>query len=124
MRPRHPILWLFFALTAAVSIALFFIPAFIIRPFTHQSATGLALAMALRELRGVRGVRWPGLPGDRSFELASRQMRRFGGVLCFELPSEAAVGRFLATWPPHRSPSRPVASPGARVAQLRLQGGV
>jgi hypothetical protein len=49
MRPRHPILWLFFALSAVVSIALFFIPAFIIRPFTHQSTTGLALAMALRQ---------------------------------------------------------------------------
>ena len=49
MRPRHPILWFFFVLSAAVSIALFFIPAFIIRPFTHQSPTGLALAMALRQ---------------------------------------------------------------------------
>jgi Protein of unknown function (DUF3179) len=49
MRPRHPILWLLFALSAVVSIALFLIPAFIIRPFTHQSPTGLALAMALRQ---------------------------------------------------------------------------
>jgi hypothetical protein len=49
MRPRQPILWFFFALSAIVSIGFFFIPAFIIRPFTHQSATGLALAMALRQ---------------------------------------------------------------------------
>jgi muconolactone delta-isomerase len=32
-----------------VAIAFFFIPAFIIRPFTHQSPEGLHLAMALRQ---------------------------------------------------------------------------
>jgi cystathionine gamma-lyase len=54
-----------------------------------------ALAGALSEHPEVRGIRWPGLPGDPSHELATRQMRRFGGVLSFELPSEAAVARFL-----------------------------
>ena len=42
-------LWFAFAASAVVAIGLFFVPAFIIRPFTHQSATGLALAMALRQ---------------------------------------------------------------------------
>ncbi|HKU27798.1 MAG TPA: hypothetical protein VJQ54_20170, partial [Candidatus Sulfotelmatobacter sp.] len=37
-----------FVAAAVVAIALFFIPAFIIRPFAHQSASGLALAMAIR----------------------------------------------------------------------------
>ena len=32
-----------------MAIGLFFVPAFIIRPFTHQSAAGLALAKALRQ---------------------------------------------------------------------------
>ena len=32
-----------------VAIGLFFVLAFIIRPFTHQTPTGLALAMALRQ---------------------------------------------------------------------------
>lgn len=36
-------------LTAIAGIAFFFIPAFIIRPFTRQSASGLAMAMALRD---------------------------------------------------------------------------
>jgi cystathionine gamma-lyase len=63
----------------------------------RQAENAAALATALSEHPGVLQVRWPGLPGDPSFELASRQMRRFGGVLSFELPSEAAVGRFLAT---------------------------
>jgi len=41
--------WLIFWLSSIVAIAFFFIPAFIIRPFTHQSARGLALAMTLRQ---------------------------------------------------------------------------
>jgi hypothetical protein len=41
--------WLIFCVSAIVAIGFFFIPAFIIRPFTHQSARGLALAMALRQ---------------------------------------------------------------------------
>jgi membrane protease YdiL (CAAX protease family) len=41
--------WLIFCISAIVAIGFFFIPAFIIRPFTHQSARGLAWAMALRQ---------------------------------------------------------------------------
>ncbi len=41
-------LWIAFLLSALTAIALFFIPAFIIRPFTHQSPRGLMLAMDLR----------------------------------------------------------------------------
>ena len=40
--------WVIFCVSAIVAIGFFFVPAFIIRPFTHQSARGLALAMALR----------------------------------------------------------------------------
>jgi hypothetical protein len=46
---RRGFLWLAFAISAVVAIGLFFVPAFIIRPFTHQSSTGLALALALRQ---------------------------------------------------------------------------
>lgn len=41
--------WIGFAGSALVGIAWFFVPAIIIRPFAHQSPSGLALAMALRE---------------------------------------------------------------------------
>jgi cystathionine gamma-lyase len=44
----------------------------------------------------VTGLRWPGLPSDQGHEVASRQMRRFPGVLSFELRSAAHVARFLA----------------------------
>ena len=42
-------LWTLFSLCALVTIALFFIPAFIIRPFRHQVPRALELAMALRQ---------------------------------------------------------------------------
>jgi membrane protease YdiL (CAAX protease family) len=48
-RDRNGGLWFLFLLSAFVTISLFFIPAFIIRPFTHQTAKGLNLAMALRQ---------------------------------------------------------------------------
>ncbi len=41
--------WFLFLVSAVAGIGLFFVPAFIIRPFTHQTPTGLALAMALRQ---------------------------------------------------------------------------
>jgi hypothetical protein len=41
--------WLIFLLSAGAAIVVFFVPAVIIRPFAHQSASGLAFAMALRQ---------------------------------------------------------------------------
>jgi hypothetical protein len=41
-------LWTAFFLAALTTIAIFFIPAIIIRPFAHQSPRGLLLAMNLR----------------------------------------------------------------------------
>jgi cystathionine gamma-lyase len=43
----------------------------------------------------VRWVRWPGLPDDPSYVVASKQMRRVPGVVTFELGSTAAVTGFL-----------------------------
>ncbi len=42
-------LWLLFSLCALTTIALFFIPALIIRPFTHQAPRALLIAMAVRD---------------------------------------------------------------------------
>jgi Protein of unknown function (DUF3179) len=41
--------WLAFSLAAVVTIGLFFVPAFIIRPFTYQAPRALYVAMALRQ---------------------------------------------------------------------------
>jgi membrane protease YdiL (CAAX protease family) len=46
---RRPLLWLIFFLSALTAIAWFFIPAFIIQPFKHQTAAGIAWAMAIRQ---------------------------------------------------------------------------
>jgi uncharacterized protein DUF3179 len=43
------LLWTFFFVTALTAIAFFFIPAFIIRPFRHQTPRALMLAVALRQ---------------------------------------------------------------------------
>jgi hypothetical protein len=42
-------IWVAFSFSAVVAIGFFFVPAFIIRPFTHQSPRSLLLAMALRQ---------------------------------------------------------------------------
>src|ERR1700690_4413883 len=42
-------IWAFFSLCAVATIALFFIPAFIIRPFRYQAPRALFVAMALRQ---------------------------------------------------------------------------
>jgi Protein of unknown function (DUF3179) len=43
-------LWLLLALLTVFALALFFIPAFVIRPFTHQSERGLQLAIAVKRI--------------------------------------------------------------------------
>jgi hypothetical protein len=48
--PEHrPFTWFLFTASALTAIGLFVVPAFIIRPFGHQTPAALALAMALRE---------------------------------------------------------------------------
>jgi cystathionine gamma-lyase len=62
----------------------------------RQCATAAALAEALDGHPAVHGLRWPGLSADPSHAVASAQMRRFGGVLRFELASAEAVHAFVA----------------------------
>ncbi|MEU3662602.1 cystathionine gamma-lyase [Streptomyces sp. NPDC032940] len=61
----------------------------------RQNATALKVAEALRERPEVTGLRYPGLPGDPAHEVAERQMRRYGCVVSFTLPSRARADRFL-----------------------------
>lgn len=62
----------------------------------RQCANALALAQALGERPEVTGLRYPGLPTDPSYPCASRQMRRYGGVVSFVLPDRGHAERFLA----------------------------
>ncbi|MCL8011144.1 cystathionine gamma-lyase [Streptomyces sp. AS02] len=61
----------------------------------RQNASALAVAEALRDWPEELGVRYPGLPGDPSHTIASRQMRRYGCVVSFTLPTRARAERFL-----------------------------
>jgi len=61
----------------------------------RQNASALVLARALRERPEVTGLRYPGLPDDPSHKIASQQMRRYGCVVSFTLPTRARADRFL-----------------------------
>jgi cystathionine gamma-lyase len=61
----------------------------------RQTANAAAISAALVDHPAVRSVRWPGLPSDPSFVVAARQMRRFPGVVTFELASAEAVVTML-----------------------------
>ncbi|MVO89294.1 cystathionine gamma-lyase [Streptomyces sp. p1417] len=61
----------------------------------RQNANALAVAEALRSRAEVTDLRYPGLPDDPSYKIAQQQMRRFGCVVSFELPSRARAERFL-----------------------------
>ena len=62
----------------------------------RQNATALTVAEALRQRPEVSGLRYPGLPDDPAHKVASRQMRRYGCVVSFTLPTRARAERFLA----------------------------
>jgi cystathionine gamma-lyase len=62
----------------------------------RQGATAAAVADLLATHPAVSGVRWPWRPGDPSYALAARQMRRPNGVVSAELADEAAVSRLVA----------------------------
>ena len=61
----------------------------------QHSANGLALAEFLAAHAKVRHVHYPGLPAHPQYDLATRQMRGFGGMLAFELGSLEAARRLL-----------------------------
>ncbi|MFD0490846.1 cystathionine gamma-lyase [Saccharopolyspora erythraea] len=61
----------------------------------RQAENAAALAEVLREHPAVSGLRWPGMAADPAHELAGRQMRRWGGVLRFELADAGAVEEFV-----------------------------
>ena len=63
--------------------------------FERHCQNAMALALMLRDHPGVRSVRYPGLPEDPGHEIACRQMRRFGGLVSFELADAAAVHRLV-----------------------------
>jgi len=62
----------------------------------RQCDSALVVATMLASHAKVSMTRYPGLPHDPSFAVASKQMARFGPVISFTLPDKAAVERFFA----------------------------
>ncbi|MDT5177032.1 MAG: cystathionine gamma-lyase [Mycobacterium sp.] len=63
--------------------------------FERQCHNALAMAFMLRDHPAVRSVRYPGLPDDPAHEVACAQMKRFGGLVAFELADASAVHRLV-----------------------------
>jgi cystathionine gamma-lyase len=63
--------------------------------FDRQCQNTAAVAVLLSRHPEVRSVRYPGLPEDPAHPVASAQMKRFGGLVSFELADAAAVHRFV-----------------------------
>jgi cystathionine gamma-lyase len=61
----------------------------------RQAENALAIAGLLRSRPEVTGLRYPGLPEDPAYPLASKQMRRFGGVVSCVLPDAGFVDRLV-----------------------------
>lgn len=61
----------------------------------RHNENGLALATLLAAHPKVRHVHYPGLPSHPQHELATRQMRGFGGMLAFDLGSLEAARSLL-----------------------------
>ena len=59
--------------------------------FDRQCQNAQALAVMLRAHPAVRWVRYPGLPDDPSHQIATQQMKRFGGLVAIELNDADAV---------------------------------
>ncbi|MGV0791840.1 cystathionine gamma-lyase [Mycolicibacterium sp. XJ1819] len=59
--------------------------------FERQCHNAQALAVMLHSHPAVRSVRYPGLPDDPSYPVATTQMKRFGGLVAVELADAAAV---------------------------------
>ncbi|MFI6106890.1 cystathionine gamma-lyase [Streptomyces sp. NPDC051310] len=61
----------------------------------RQCANALVLAEALMRRDDVSGLRYPGLPGDPSHQVAAGQMWHYGSVVSFVLPDRGRAERFL-----------------------------
>ena len=61
----------------------------------RQCANALEIATFLVSHPEVREVRYPGLPNDPSYPIASRQMKLYGPIVSFELANRGLAEEFL-----------------------------
>ena len=65
----------------------------------RMCASAQIIAERLAAVPGIRGLRYPGLPGDPAHAITRRQASGFGFLIGFELASEAQAEAFLAACP-------------------------
>jgi hypothetical protein len=86
-------LWLLLGLLAALSLSLFLIPAFVIRPFRYQSERALGLAIAVKRIAPALSV--AALAGVLALGLRlwrnSSKLLRSGFVVALALSAATAV---------------------------------
>jgi cystathionine gamma-lyase len=63
----------------------------------RQCRNALAVAEYLATRPDVSGLRYPGLPGDPSHEIAAKQMHYYGPVLSFALADREVAEKFLSS---------------------------
>jgi len=61
----------------------------------RHGKNALAVAEFLASHAEVKGLRYPGLPSDPAYPIASRQMKFYGTVISFELASQSKAETFL-----------------------------
>ena len=61
----------------------------------RHGKNALAVAEFLASRPEVKGLRYPGLPSDSAYSIASRQMKFYGTVISFELADQNLAEKFL-----------------------------
>ena len=86
-------LWLLLFLLAMLSLCLFLIPAFVIRPFRHQSETALGLAIAVKRIAPALTIATLACVLALSVQLwrSSSSFLRTGVVMALVLSAASAV---------------------------------
>ena len=80
-----------------------------------------ALAEALSARADLESLRYPGLPSDPAHEIASRQMARFGSVVCFTLDERRACRG--VSWAPAACSRTPRASAASTTTPSAARAG-
>jgi cystathionine gamma-lyase len=61
----------------------------------RHAKNAMAVAQFLASRPDVKGLRYPGLPDDPAYPVASRQMKFYGSVVSFELANQTTAENFL-----------------------------
>lgn len=116
-------LWTAFFVCALAAITLFFVPAFIIRPFRHQSTRALLLAVALRQ-RATLGTLLAAIPAFLVAFALWRTVPRWPKALLTLTLLLVAISAVMARMNYFEWMFHPIAAPGFEAeAESKLDAG-